>query len=808
MYTRNERLPLENPAPNTHWLSSSCCLQADGDLRTVIVGGAPILKFDVNDQLMSRFAAAMIAESRLARVKAVMQAFGMDDATLYRTRIRWRKLGLAGLLNVKSGPKGPWKILAPVERRIVELWREGKTQTEIERRLGVSQRSVGRVLRRKGISTEDRDETQHLPFGTVETETATNETPTASDETPNPVEPEAKACGNGSRVLSETDAPLAQGSDRELPTEALPAGTMVAPMKAEAHEQGETTMAPQEQRYARANTPEMAVAYAMLGMAPDGEAEVVFESRRSVENAGVLLAIPVLAATGVLEAARRVYGRLRDGIYGLRATMLVLVAMTMLRRPRQEALKETDPVMLGDVLGLARVPEVKTVRRKLSEIAQAGRAHELIRQLGQKWLKEREDALGILYVDGHVRVYHGEKRIPKTHVAQRNKSMPATTDYWVNDVMGGPVFVVTAEANAAMTKVLPGLLKEIDELGELPNLPNIKGTVVFDRGGWSLELFKKLILERGWDILTYRKGKREMHPLSGFEVQRMTIDGRSVEYMLSERQVQLCKGLVMREIAELHEDGGQTIFLTSHFDHPAVLLAYRMFGRWRQENYFKYMKANFDLDALVEYGAEFDDPTREVPNPAYKAMTKELKKARVEVADLEAKYGAAAADNKESKRRTMRGFKIANGEIGQALRAARNKVTELEIERRKLPRRVPVSEALKGEPVLRLKLEKKMFTDAIKSAAYRAETILLNLLRPHYSRAADEGRAFLRNAVQQTGDLQVDGDEVVVQLAPMSAPRYTAALRALCEELNRLAPTFPETTYRLRYEVRAEPVAR
>jgi hypothetical protein len=40
----------------------------------------------------------------------------------------------------------------------------------------------------------------------------------------------------------------------------------------------------------------------------------------------------------------------------------------------------------------------------------------------------------------------------------------------------------------------------------------------------------------------------------------------------------------------------------------------------------------------------------------------------------------------------------------------------------------------------------------------------------------------------------------------MSAPRFTAALRALCTELNALTPRFPETGYRLRYEVLELPV--
>ena len=152
MYTQPERLPLEKPNPNTLWMSSRCHLQTDGDLRTLIASDTPILEFDVNDELMPRFTAATIAESRMARVMAVMEAFGMNDATLHRIRIRWRKLGLVGsLTGTTRGSEGPWKILAPVERRIVELWREGKTQTQIERRLGVSQRSVGRVPTQRAV---------------------------------------------------------------------------------------------------------------------------------------------------------------------------------------------------------------------------------------------------------------------------------------------------------------------------------------------------------------------------------------------------------------------------------------------------------------------------------------------------------------------------------------------------------------------------------------------------------------------------------------------------------------------------------
>jgi hypothetical protein len=35
--------------------------------------------------------------------------------------------------------------------------------------------------------------------------------------------------------------------------------------------------------------------------------------------------------------------------------------------------------------------------------------------------------------------------------------------------------------------------------------------------------------------------------------------------------------------------------------------AYRMFERWRQENFFKYMREEFLLDALIDYQIEPED---------------------------------------------------------------------------------------------------------------------------------------------------------------------------------------------------------
>jgi hypothetical protein len=169
------------------------------------------------------------------------------------------------------------------------------------------------------------------------------------------------------------------------------------------------------------------------------DAAPLFCSATHVPGAGVLLALPALVGSGVFHCAREIYGSIGPAFYGLRTSVLALLLMALLRIKRPEGLKEHPPENLGRVLGLDRAPEVKTLRRKLARLAAFGRGAQFSRALAQQRVAQRGAAMGFLYVDGHVRVYHGRHHVPKAHVAQMRLSVPATSDYWVNDVTGDPL---------------------------------------------------------------------------------------------------------------------------------------------------------------------------------------------------------------------------------------------------------------------------------------------------------------------------------------------------------------------------------
>jgi hypothetical protein len=110
------------------------------------------------------------------------------------------------------------------------------------------------------------------------------------------------------------------------------------------------------------------------------------------------------------------------------------------------------------------------------------------------------------------------------------------------------------------------------------------------------------LIKDGFDVLTYRVGRcRRIHERR-FIRRRAEFDGCWVDYLLHDQPVRFLKGkLRLRQVTRLCDNGHQTQVITSRWDLRDVEVAYRMFERWRQENFFKYMREEFLLDALIDY---------------------------------------------------------------------------------------------------------------------------------------------------------------------------------------------------------------
>ncbi len=528
------------------------------------------------------------------------------------------------------------------------------------------------------------------------------------------------------------------------------------------------------------------------------EAAPRFVAAEAVRYGGALLALPALLTLGVVEAGEATYGKLKNAFYGLRATLLLLAFMALLRIRTPEQLQGHPPGELGVLLGLDRAPEVKTLRRKLWELAARRQATQFSQRLAERWVREQADAVGLFYVDGHVRPYHGTAHtLPEAWSARRRLCLPATTDIWVNQADAQPLFVVTAPANDDLIAMLR---REI-----LPEVRRLVGerrvTVVFDREGWSPKFFQELHTQ-GFDVLTYRKGAYTAWPAKAFQTVAGVVDGRRVSYELAERATELVPGFRMREVRRLCANGHQTAIVTTREDWAIEVVAHRMFERWTQENFFRYMRQHFALDALVTYAVEPADPERTIPNPERKAVAKALTASRVALGELEQVYGQKARTNSEAQRPTMRGFKIAQAGLSHQITALQAKCRTLQTRLAALPKRVPLKTGLDEAEIVKLAPEAKHLTDTMKMVAYRAETALVRCLHPHYARTEDDGRALLREMLLTNADIlpQPGDHRLLVRLHSLANPRSNDALAKLCETLNALEVRYPGTELKLVYQ--------
>ena len=758
-------LPLP-AASNTVVINARCSLRIEADQRVIVVGGLPVHHYRVEDAVAEAYAMVFLVESGFAQQTDVARAFGRSERTVRRHQGRYAQGGMASLGREEGWRRGRRRIAGPRLRSIELLKSQGMSNRAIAHRLGVSEKAI-----RKVVGPSKLAESGQLAFAGMTT-AATGAPPAAGVWSANSSDEAADGAAPSAKDHAGDDDPIGVAADDAEPV----------PMSLD--------------RDASDRSFDRQLAH--LGLLDD--AAPLFREGISVPGVGVLLALPCLVESGLFGISRKLYGEVGPAFYGLRTTLLTLLLMALLRIKRPEHLKERDPAAFGRLLGLDRAPEVKTLRRRLSRLAAHHRAEQLGAELARLRVDQRGHLMGFLYVDGHVRAYHGQRAISSNaYVARRHLAMPASTDYWINDRSGDPLLVMTGEVDAALTKALPRLLREVRDLvGER------RVTVVFDRGGWSPKLFDAMI-KGGFDLLTYRKGRcRHIHQRR-FIRRRAELDGCWVDYLLHDQPVRFLKGkLRLRQVTRLCDNGHQTHVITSRCDLRDIEVAYRMFERWRQENFFKYMREEFLLDALVDYRIEPEDPTRTIPNPERRALDKEIRTARADLAKLEREYGAAAAHNAEARRPTMRGFKIAHGMLGKRLRTARARVARLFDKRRDVAKRVEVRD-LSERAVVKLATERKHLTDIIKMVAYQAESDLVTLLRAHYARVDQEGRTLLHELFAAAGDIHVSDKELNITLAPLSSPHRTLAAQALCATLDQTATIFPGTRLRIRFSVRPPP---
>ena len=713
----------------------------------VFVHGNLTYAWSVEDQTLRRLTAVQLVELGVAKVGEVADAFGVDTATLWRWRHEFSGTGVGGLVPDKRGPKGASKLTPSVIADIRARRQAGASLRAIAAATGLSTGSVRRAL------TPDEHEIEHHDVGDAA----------------------------GTDAQDDDAQVLALVVD--LPVLAIPDARTADRVAARWH---------------------------LIECAAP-----VFTPAARVRLAGLFLALPALEATGLLTCANEVYSKLPGGFYGLDTMLVEGVLRALAGETRAEGSTRIDPVDLGRVLGLDRAPEVKTIRRKINQLAQAGRADQLQAAIAAHHLSRGDaDVAGVgvvLYVDGHVRAYQGTKRIGKTHLSRLRFPAPTTVETWVAGGDGGPVLVVMSEPGASLAGELRRLLPELrTAVGD-----DRRVLVGFDRGGWSPALFAHMAAA-GFDVLTWRKGTIADLDAGAFTEVRFTGEtGRQYTWTLADTVVDVPiddHGGVfpMRQVTrwDTKKDAPRQVHvLTTRTDLDAGQVIYRMGARWRLENYFRYARTHFDLDAHHAYASTDDDPDRLVPNPAKRAAHADVAAARARYDRAQGRTDAAmlAARSPAPGTATVLTNTVHDA-ITADLRAAEAGLAAAQDTHKAIATRVRLGVLHPGQQVL--DVETKLITHAIGAAAFNTINALARDIRldTGYARANHEAHTLARHVLTHPGDIDPSVDGVLtVRLDPMPTTRATAAISELCEHLTATQTRYPSTDLILRYEIKTRP---
>ncbi len=535
-----------------------------------------------------------------------------------------------------------------------------------------------------------------------------------------------------------------------------------------------------------------------------------FQPVLDVPNGGVLFALPALLAMGLLKYTGAFF-KFPKGYYGLDSLLLLLAFMAFIRLKSIECLRYCAPGEWGKLLGLDRIPEARTLRIKVKTLSEECQAKDWSAQMCSYWMEEAPEQAGVLYIDGHVRVYNGNQtQLPRHHVARQKLCLRATTDYWVNAMDGQPFMVLNKAVDPGMIKViendiLPELEARVPAQAErkaaTTNPYPHKFTLVFDREGYSPEFMSRMKAKQV-AVLTYHKYPGDDWDESEFHEQVLTLStGEETRAKLAERGVCLSNNLWVREIRKLTESGHQTSILTTDYQTDLTRIGARMFARWSQENYFKYMREHYGLDSLSSYSVETIDEPTQVVNPVYRDLDSKVRSQVGKLGRTMTAFGAMHFDGTLDDEKLIP-FLQKQANLQEEIEQQKTVVETLKKARKETPHHIDINELPDDQKFKQLSTQNKHLIDTIKMTAYRAETAMANSCRESMSHP-DEVRTLLCALYKTEADLLPDLEKqtLTVRLHHSASVMSDKVIEKLCLELNATETLFPRTNLRMIFKV-------
>ena len=734
-------------------ISGSISVAREAGQWIYFCGVQPVFQHAEDDHRSFRMFTAQLVCQGSCRLKDIVRAFGVSKNSVIRGVNKYRASGVAAFYTPRP-KRGPSVITPEVAAQAQQLLLVGSSLREVAQELGLKCDTLRKAIQQGRLIKPSPDQPEESP---------PEDSPTAQP-----------LAANDKSTRAVEDALAVMGTACTRPDERVLA------------------------------------AFGFLN-----GASTRFEACRDVAFGGVLCALPALAENGLFRHIHDCLAQL-CGYYSTLHVIVLLAHMALCRIRTVEQLQYQPPGELGKLLGLDRVPEVRCLRYKLAALCIDDGPEKWAGLLSRDWLEATPELAGSLYVDGHVRLYHGSlTALPKRYVARQRLCLRGTTDYWVNDVLGQPFFAVSRPIDhglleALKNDIVPRLLQEVPGQPTAAELAadrhRARFVILFDREGYSPEFFKAMWQTHRIACITYHKFPKDDWPTSEFaEIDTTLPGGERVSLKLAERGTWIGtkkNGLWVREVRKLTTSGHQVSLISTAYSESAHEDCARLFSRWSQENFFHYMMEHFAIDLLNEYGTEeIPETKRPVVNPRWRELDSQKRSVKSKLTQRRARF-AALTMHPESDESALAQWEKRKAELVEEIEQIEHELMDIDNQLKATPGHLDWDKLPENEKFQRLAPSRKQLVDTVKMIAYRAETALASIVREELARI-DDARSLLRDLFCSEADLTPDLDRQVlqVQIHPMSNPRANRAIAHLLEHLNAAEFRYPGTSLRLVYSI-------
>jgi hypothetical protein len=454
-----------------------------------------------------------------------------------------------------------------------------------------------------------------------------------------------------------------------------------------------------------------------------------------------------------------------------------------------EATKHLVRDQIGPLAGLDRLPELRTLRPRLGELAETCDPLRLQADLAAAMIAAEAPLLGLYFVDDHFVPYEGAKPVGKGYNTKRRHAQKGLADTLVTDYHGRAVCFVSGPPSG-LTKTLPAALAELRKV-----TGGAKIMLGFDRGGAYAQVFSHCH-EAGVDWITYRRGELAATTAAPRRYWRVDTGGRAEYVTLADEMVTINDYGSARQLTLFEHDQPVLQVLTSDLGAPAAALLAWLRCRWRIENVVKDLTAHHGIDWLCHYGADIAPDTALIDNPARKTARTAVKHAQTTLADAQRtltqllRSGAPATE-----------INTAIPAAQTAIDTAEAVLTRAAATLKTIPAKIPANQHDPNAKRAILRTQRRSLQMVPRLLAFNAEQWLAGRLNA-YLTDNDEYRATLRHLLHLGGQITYTTTTITVALDTPTTPKITQALRLLLDELNTTPPHIPGDHRPITYKIK------